>query len=233
MNIKILNRLTQMFKDSPQLLRDTDAMRHAINGVFNVNINHINYHDMIDVADRIDDAVLSLYFSTVWQPETKKYKYSGLSIIDEVNALNPENVLDVGCGYNEFKGKIHNLVGIDPYNSRADSMVRTLDYKPPNATLYDVVICLGSINFGSADKIYAELEKVVALTKKGGLLIFRVNPGIQHGAFESQWINFFDWDTAFIMNVAQALNCTVKQLRHDIPKNAMNGGRLYFVLEKN
>jgi hypothetical protein len=35
------------------------------------------------------------------------------------------------------------------------------------------------------------------------------------------------------MNIAQALNCTVKQLRRDIPKTAVNGGRLYFVLEKN
>jgi hypothetical protein len=181
----------------------------------------------------INEEVMTQYFSKVWQPETKKYKYSGLSIIDEVNAMNPDNVLDVGCGYNEFKGKIQNLVGIDPYNNKADHIVHTLDYCPPANTLYDVTICLGSINFGSTGKIISELDKVVKLTKKGGLLIFRANPGIQHVAFESQWIDFFEWNTTFIMNIAQALNCTVKQLRRDIPKTAVNGGRLYFVLEKN
>ena len=67
--------------------------------------------------------------------ETKKFKYSGLAIIDEVNAMNPDNVIDIGCGYNEFKGKIKNLIGIDPYNDRADIDVHTLDYKHLNLML--------------------------------------------------------------------------------------------------
>jgi hypothetical protein len=231
MNTKIFIKLNQMVKDSPQLLLDDNALRQAINGEFCVDLGDIHTTAIGPLVHQIDEAVMTRYFSKVWQPETKKYKYSGLSIIDEVNALSPDNVLDVGCGYNEFKGKIQNLTGIDPYNTRADKMVHTLDYETD--IQYDVTICLGSINFGSADKIVRELQKVVKLTKKGGLLIFRANPGIQHGAFESQWIDFFDWNITFIMNVAQALNCTVKQLRRDMPKNALNGGRLYFVLEKN
>ena len=232
MNTKIFTKLNQMVKDSPQLLLDNNnALRQAINGEFCVDLDVIHTNAIGQLVHQIDEEAMAQYFSKVWQPETKKYKYSGLSIIDEVNALNPEHVLDVGCGYNEFKGKIQNLVGIDPYNTRADEMVHTLDYETD--IQYDVTICLGSINFGSADKIIRELQKVVKLTKKGGLLIFRANPGIQHGAFESQWIDFFDWNITFIMNVAQALNCTVKQLRRDMPKNALNGGRLYFVLEKN
>ena len=230
MNTKIFNKLNQMIKDSPQLLLDNNAMQQAINGEFCVDISHTSTN-ITTLVNRIDEAVMERYFSKVWQPETKKYKYSGLSIIDEVNALNPEHVLDVGCGYNEFKGKIRNLTGIDPYNSRADDMVHTLDYK--THIKYDVIICLGSINFGSTDKIIKELQHVVSLSKEGGLLIFRANPGIQHKAFESQWIDFFDWNTTFIMNTAQALNCTVKKLHRDMPKNAENGGRFYFVLEKN
>ena len=60
----------------------------------------------------------------------KKYKYSGLKLIDEVNSLNPRRVLDIGCGYHEFKDKIHNLVGIDPYNDAADIHVKLLDHHP-------------------------------------------------------------------------------------------------------
>ena len=219
-----------MVKDSPQLLLDNDALKFAISGEFCINITQ-PFTKIVDLVNEVDVAVMEKYFSEVWQPETKKYKYSGLSIIDDVNALNPYNVLDIGCGYNEFKGKIQNLTGIDPYNERADHMIRTLDYQTD--IKYDVAICLGSINFGSTDKIITELQKAVSLTKKGGILIFRANPGIQHKAFESQWIDFFDWDTTFIMNSAQALNCTVKKLHRDIPKNALNGGRFYFVLEKN
>jgi hypothetical protein len=230
MNTKIFKKINQMVKDSPQLLLDNDALKSAINGEFCVSITQ-PFTRIVDLVNEVDVAVMEIYFSKIWQPETKKYKYSGLSIIDEVNALNPNNVLDVGCGYNEFKGKIQNLTGIDPYNDRADHMIHTLEYTTD--ILYDVVICLGSINFGSTDKIIKELQKVVSLTKIGGLLIFRANPGIQHKAFESQWIDFFDWNTTFIMNIAQTLNCTVKKLHRDIPKNAVNGGRFYFVLQKN
>jgi hypothetical protein len=225
MNTKIHNELQNIIKTSPQLLCNNSALRQTINGVFNVDIHDANCNDINGLVEKIDDAVLASYFSTVWQPETKKYKYSGLSIIDEVNALNPENVLDLGCGYNEFKGKIKNLTGVDPYNDRADIKISTLDFI--SDVKYDVTICLGSINFGSTDKIFAELEKAVSLTKEGGLLIFRVNPGVQHTAKESKWIDFYDWNPNFIMNVASSLNCNVLQLRQD------SNNRYYFVLEKN
>ena len=74
-------------------------------------------------AEAINDACLRRYFTKYWQNDMKKWKYSGLALIDEVNALKPRAVLDVGCGYNEFKGKIHNLIGIDPYNDKADLKV--------------------------------------------------------------------------------------------------------------
>jgi len=225
MNTKIHNELQHIIKTSPQLLCNNSALRQIINGVFNVNIPDATSDDINLLVDQIDDAVLANYFSTVWQPETKKYKYSGLSIIDEVNALNPDAVLDLGCGYNEFKGKIKNLTGVDPYNDRADFKISTLDFT--SDIKYDVTICLGSINFGSTDKIFAELEKAVSLTKGGGLLIFRVNPGVQHIAKESEWIDFYDWNPNFIMNVASSLNCNVLQLRQD------SNNRYYFVLEKN
>ena len=100
----------------------------------------------------IDDACLHKYFSKYWQNDMKKWKYSGLSLINEVNSLKPRAVLDVGCGYNEFKGRIHNLIGIDPYNDKADFEVGTLDYKTEQK--FDIILCLGSVNFGSKEKNY-------------------------------------------------------------------------------
>ena len=35
----------------------------------------------------IDDACLHKYFSKYWQNDMKKWKYSGLALINEVNAL--------------------------------------------------------------------------------------------------------------------------------------------------
>ncbi len=224
MNLKILNELDRILKSNPRLQSDTYTFCQVINGVFDINLTKINNIEIDELAEQIDREVLKNYFSKVWQPETKKFKYSGLAIIDEVNNMNPSNVIDIGCGYNEFKGKIKNLTGIDPYNERADICIHTLDYKPD--VQYDVAICLGSINFGSSDKIIKELENVVGIVRSGGFLYFRVNPGIQHTKPEARWINFYDWDPIFISNVSECLNCNVIKLRQD------DNDRFYFVLRK-
>ena len=224
MNLKILHELDRILKNNPSLQSNKHTLCQVVNGVFDIELKQIDNTEIHALAEQIDRAVLKNYFSKVWQPETKKFKYSGLAIIDEVNAMSPDNVVDIGCGYNEFKGKIKNLIGIDPYNDRADIDVHTLDYKPD--IQFDVAICLGSINFGSSDKILAELENVVRIVKSGGMLYFRVNPGIQHDKPEAKWINFYDWDPVFISNAAQHLGCDVLTLRQD------DNNRFYFVLRK-
>ena len=70
----------------------------------------------------------------VWQPKTDIYQYTGWGIVDEINKRNPRAVLDVGCGYNQFKPRIPNLVGIDKFNNSADYMVYILEYKVEPST---------------------------------------------------------------------------------------------------
>ena len=65
---------------------------------------------------RQDD--LNKYFSTTWRSNLAQYEYSGYALIDKVKP--EELVLDVGCGFNEFKQHIPNLVGVDPANDLAD-----------------------------------------------------------------------------------------------------------------
>jgi len=43
-------------------------------------------------VEAIDDACLHKYFSKYWQNDMKKWKYSGVSLIDEVNSLKPRAV---------------------------------------------------------------------------------------------------------------------------------------------
>ena len=145
MNHKILNKLEHLIHTSPQLLRNSVTLKQAIQGTFDVEIDDVEYDTIGELVDRIDDKVLARYFSEVWQPNMKKFKYSGLKLIDEVNNLKPRRVLDIGCGYHEFKNKIHNIVGIDPYNKKADYQVKLLDYHPEEK--FDVTLALGSINF--------------------------------------------------------------------------------------
>jgi len=175
-------------------------------------------------AEAIDVACLHKYFSKYWENDIKKWKYSGLALIDEVNSLKPRAVLDVGCGYNEFRGKIDNLIGIDPYNEQADLLVSTLDYKTDQK--FDVMLCLGSINFGDRDKIIAEVGRCVDLLADGGTMFFRVNPGVQHNKPEARWIEFFAWNVPFIIELSEIFNLKILDIRDD------SNQRKYFIYRK-
>ena len=175
-------------------------------------------------VEAIDDACLHKYFSKYWQNDMKKWKYSGVQLIDEVNSLKPRAVLDVGCGYNEFKGRIDNLVGIDPYNDKADLQISTLEYK--TAEKYDVILCLGSVNFGDREKIVAEVGRCVNLLADNGTMFFRVNPGMQHDKPEADWIEFFGWNVPFIIELAEMYNLKILDIRDDTNQ------RKYFVYRK-
>jgi SAM-dependent methyltransferase len=189
---------------------------------FGVEVDRCN--TLEQYAEAISIACLHKYFSKYWENDIKKWKYSGLALVDEVNSLKPRAVLDVGCGYNEFKGKIDNLLGIDPYNDKADLQVSTLEYRTTQK--FDVIMCLGSINFGSRDKIIAEIGKCVDLLDNGGTMFFRVNPGVQHNKPEAKWIEFFGWNVPFIIELSEMFNLEVLDIRDD------SNQRKYFVFRK-
>lgn len=217
MNKKILGQLlahsqNDLTKITSQYLLDT----------FGVDVERCD--TLEQYAEAIDDACLHKYFSKYWQNDMKKWKYSGVALIDEVNSLKPRAVLDVGCGYNEFKGKIDNLIGIDPYNDKADLQVSTLDYKTDQK--FDVIMCLGSVNFGSRDKIIAEVLRCVNLLADGGTMFFRVNPGVQHDKPEAKWIEFFGWNVPFIIELSNMFNLDILDIRDDTNQ------RKYFIFRK-
>jgi len=217
MNKKIFAKLLAYSKNDL-----TKITQPFIKETFGVEVSRCDTFEKY--SDAIDDACLHRYFSKYWQNDMKKWKHSGLALIDEVNNLKPRAVLDVGCGYNEFKGKINNLVGIDPYNDRADLQVSTLEYRTDQ--LFDVILCLGSVNFGNREKIIAEVGRCVALLADGGTMFFRVNPGVQHDRPEADWIEFFAWNVPFIIELADMLNLNVLDIRDD------TNHRKYFVLRK-
>jgi len=200
-------------KVTPELIKNT----------FNVDVV-TKHHNLVDYTNEIDAKCLHRYFAKHWQADMKKWKYSGLSLIDQVNDLNPRSVLDVGCGHNEFQGKIKNLIGIDPYNHRADYQVELMSYRPQNK--FDIILALGSINFGGRNKIIAEVSKCINMLEDGGMMFFRVNPGVQHDKPEAKWIEFYAWNVPFIIELAEMFDLKVLDIRDDSNK------RKYFVYRK-
>tara|TARA_E500000331_G_scaffold13438_1_gene11970 strand:+ start:7326 stop:7988 length:663 start_codon:yes stop_codon:yes gene_type:complete len=218
MNRKIFAELVNktnndVSKVTSQLIKDT----------FDVDFDK-TCKTLVDYTLGIDEKCLHKYFQYHWEADMKKWKHSGLQLIDQVNDLKPRAVLDVGCGENEFKNKIHNLIGLDPYNHNADYQIDLMDFRPMEK--FDVILALGSINFGGQNKIIAEVSKCVNMLEEGGMMFFRANPGIQHDKPEAKWIEFYAWNVPFIIELAEMFNLKVLDIRDDSNK------RKYFVYRK-
>ena len=166
------------------------------------------------------------YFNGIWKDTSIEcYEHSGYTLVDYINNQKPSSVLDIGCGYNRFKGKINNLLGIDPYNDAADIKVSIEDY---NTVPYDIVMCLGSINFGDEKTIDNQLEKIHTIFRREA--IFRVNPGIPHDWADYGDITWYPWSVDKINNIASRFDYTIKCLETE---HVIQGHeRLFFIYTK-
>ena len=179
-----------------------------------------------EIVDDLSERYTHRFFAEIWKPRTGEYDHSGWALVEEVNKLMPERVLDVGCGYNPFKGRINNLIGIDPYNDAADYEVDILDYKVKPES-HDVIIALGSINFNSKDEIEQRFAHCVNLLKPGGKFFLRANPGLPHKT--GPWVDIFSWTFEIVNEFAERYNLNLDEFK----KEPAELGRLYFVYTKN
>jgi len=176
-----------------------------------------------EIVSDLSERYTHRFFAEIWKPRTGDYEHTGWSLVDEINALNPESVLDVGCGYHPFKGRIQNIVGIDPYNNCADYEVDILEYKV-RAESHDVIIALGSINFNGRDDIEQRFSHCVDLLKSGGRFYLRANPGIPHKA--GPYVDIFPWTFEVVNEFAEKYNLKLDTFKRDA------NDRLYFVYTK-
>ena len=175
------------------------------------------------IVDDLSERYILRFFSEIWKPRTGDYEHTGWELAEEINKLNPEKVLDVGCGYHPFKGRITNLIGIDPYNNCADYEVDILDYKVKPES-HDVIIALGSINFNDREEIEARFAHCVDLLKQGGRFFLRANPGITHKT--GPYVEIFPWTFEVVNEFAEKYNLHLDTFKKDA------NDRLYFVYTK-
>ena len=175
------------------------------------------------ITDDLSERYILRFFSEIWKPRTGDYEHTGWELAEEINKLKPEKVLDVGCGYHPFKGRIKNLIGIDPYNNCADYEVDILEYKVKPES-HDVIIALGSINFNSRDEIESRFAHCVSLLKKGGKFFLRANPGITHKT--GPYVEIFNWTFEVVNEFAETYNLNLDTFKKDANE------RLYFVYTK-
>jgi SAM-dependent methyltransferase len=241
MNTKIFNLICKNLQDSFNLPKYANITINADTQVQNLPWTPARYRKFKDaveaelslpcdyvgtvrsIVDDLSERYILRFFSEIWKPRTGDYEHTGWELADEINKLNPEKVLDVGCGYHPFKGRINNLIGIDPYNNCADYEVDILDYKVKPES-HDVIIALGSINFNSRDEIQSRFAHCVSLLKPGGKFFLRANPGITHKT--GPYVEIFSWTFEVVNEFADTYNLNLDTFKKDA------NDRLYFVYTK-
>jgi len=187
-----------------------------------------HYNNTVEnIVDDLDQRYLRRFFGEIWKPKTGDYQWTGWSLVDEIKRHNPKNILDVGCGYNQFKERLPNLIGIDPYNDCADYMVDILEYSVPGEK-YDAIMALGSINFNSKQDVERRFAHCVSLLAPGGRFYLRANPGIQWST--GPWVDIFAWNFAFVKQLEQQYKLRLETFKQD--GASAPSGRLYFVYSK-
>lgn len=176
-----------------------------------------------EITKDLSDRYTHRFFSEIWKPHTDDFTYTGWQLVEEINKLEPKSVLDVGCGYHPFKGRINNLIGIDPYNDLADYQVDILEYKVKPGS-HDVIIALGSINFNSKDEIEERFAHCVSLLSDNGHFYLRVNPGILHK--NGPYVDIFNWSFEIAKEFEERYNLKLNTFKKDA------NGRLYLVYTK-
>ena len=152
---------------------------------------------------------LNQYFSTDWRARIENRSMSGPSLIHKVS--DEEWVLDVGCGFNYFKGKIKNLIGIDPANDAADVKVSVEDFT--SERLFDVAFCLGSVNFGNEDDIRNDLTELMTHLNQQSRIYWRCNPGVHdHGNESFNPITVFPWTIEYQQKFAEEFGFQIKEI---------------------
>ena len=125
---------------------------------------------------------------------------------DVVNAVKEAySIIDVGCGYNQYKQFNPNkLIGIDIANPKADWNGDILEYKTYQR--FKLAVCYGCLHFYDYHWITERFEKVLALTLTSGIIMMKVNPGM-----DSKYpLPFFNkWTWSLVDHFAQVYHLKV------------------------
>jgi hypothetical protein len=175
------------------------------------------------IVGDLDRRYTDRFFREIWKPRTSEYEHTGWHLAEEITKQDPKSVLDVGCGYHPFKGRIPNLIGIDPFNSCADYEVDILEYRVRPES-HDHIMALGSINFNSREDLEQRFAHCVDLLMPGGRFYLRANPGITHK--NGPYVDIFPWTFEIVKQFEEKYN-----LRLDLFKKDANN-RLFFVYTK-
>jgi SAM-dependent methyltransferase len=135
-----------------------------------------------------------------------RFKYSGFSLLEKIGTN--EKVLDVGCGFNLLKPYLPNLIGIDPVTKEADHQIPLLEYSTTEK--FDVVLCLGSVQYGELEDIKNSINHISSMLNTGGRIYWRC----AYRPDTAEWWKF-SWSKELHKTLSEELGFTLADLQDD------------------
>ena len=177
-----------------QYLKDlTDQQRQQL--MTSLSITDTNKQTVTEAAHR-------LYWDQLWPAKLRitgdngkklleNTTYTGLSLTDSVNAIDPKLVLDIGCGQNFYKNKIKNLVGIDIFGQDCDLLFDYFD--SDYCVKADAILVLGVLEYGTPQEVHQKLTRIKQNCHSDTQVFFRFNisPAFNHEVMPGLDICFF------------------------------------------
>lgn len=165
----------------------------------------------------LKDKIISTFSKKNSRPkEIQKFAENSSNMIDEINLAKPSIVIDLGCGTNLYKQKIKNLIGIDILSKDEDitCAIEDIDtiFQPRIA---DVVLALGSINFGNDKLILEQLTQAKNICKHNGLIYFRCNHNPTHEIYYNWDIDKLNYYTKKLKFEYNQFPTIIKKIRKD------------------
>lgn len=181
------------------------------------------------IEDRFESVKRHFDNSPYTRDRWKTHSKSSLNLVDWLTELNPRLVLDVGCGSNPFKGKVKNVIGMDLADypeadlggMSAEAAYAANIFKDECA---DVVMALGSINFGDWDDIVNQLTICTKWCKPGGYIVLRarLNDHTERN-LKNKGFHQFGWQIEDIYRVTEHLSDVVEFYKEPEVETAAGG----------
>lgn len=147
------------------------------------------------------------------QNRLTKYVETGQNLIEEINNHNPKLVLDLGCGENFYKGRIKNLIGVDILDDNKQDITAPIEDLPFEDNYADIILALGSINFGDDELIDKQIIEMKRVAKPNALIYFKILP-------EHNVDPYYFWTFDKLMKKTKEHNLYFEQTPKEIYRNS-------------
>lgn len=157
----------------------------------------------------------------------KTHSESSDNLIPFLKSKNPNLVLDIGCGTNPYKEHVPNVIGIDIGNYKeADinlSIEEVYDLNIFQDGCADIVLALGSINFGDYEDVKRQLEICINLCKPGGHLILRARLNDHTELMRKKGFVQFGWQVEDVFRFTELFKSKVEIFKEPVIETAAGG----------